>query len=263
MTQAQKIIKFCAIALALFIIFSIITGIFSLMVNISYSFVSEEVGDFTTTTYDNVLNLNIDLPDTKLTIKKGEEFKIETNSKDIIINKENDTLKLKNKKKYIFSKKLESKTIIYIPNELDKVSLKLGAGNIDINSLSVKELDFEIGAGKVNIENLNVSNNISLDTGAGEVNISAETLNNLDLDMGVGKVTINAKLTGSTDIDAGVGELNINILEKLENYKLKIDKGIGTIRINNEEVSSNTFGSGINLIEIDGGVGSINIKSED
>ena len=63
MTQAQKIIKFCAIALALFIIFSIITGIFSLMVNISYSFVSEEVGDFTTTTYDNVLNLNIDLPD--------------------------------------------------------------------------------------------------------------------------------------------------------------------------------------------------------
>ena len=81
--------------------------------------------------------------------------------------------------------------------------------------------------------------------------------------MGVGKVTINAKLTGSTDIDAGVGELNINISEKLENYKLKIDKGIGIIRINNEEVSSNTFGSGINLIEIDGGVGSINIKSED
>ena len=54
---------------------------------------------------------------------------------------------------------------------------------------------------------------------------------------------------------------NINLLDKIENYKIKIEKGLGTVKINNDSVKNGIYGEGTNSIEIDGGVGSINIKS--
>lgn len=66
------------------------------------------------------------------------------------------------------------------------------------------------------------------------------------------------------DIDAGVGSLKLNINGKKEDYKIKVSKGIGAIRINGDEVSNDsTTGNGENYIEIDGGIGDIRINIQD
>ena len=78
--------------------------------------------------------------------------------------------------------------------------------------------------------------------------------------MGVGNLIINSTLTGNNMIDAGVGKLDINLQNKKENYTFKVSKGIGSIKLNNDEIKDNeTVGNGINIIDINGGIGSINI----
>ena len=67
-------------------------------------------------------------------------------------------------------------------------------------------------------------------------------------------------VTGKNKIDIGVGSFYLNVLDNISNYKLKLNKGIGTIKVNDEEIKNDTtIGAGDNIINISGGVGSINI----
>ena len=65
-------------------------------------------------------------------------------------------------------------------------------------------------------------------------------------------------------INAGIGNLELNIQGNKENYTIKADKGIGSIKIDGKEmVDDVTYGDGENNIKIDGGIGSINVDFKD
>ena len=108
------------------------------------------------------------------------------------------------------------------------------------------------------------SYNTSIDSGAGKVEIKAGNIGNLDFDIATGKVDITAFISGNSKIDSGIGQLNLNLLGKSNDYRIMINKGIGSIKLNNSELSDNsTIGNGVNHIDIDGGIGNINIKIAD
>jgi len=101
----------------------------------------------------------------------------------------------------------------------------------------------------------------SIDTGAGKLSIKDGIINDLDLDVGVGESAITAKLTGDSDISSGVGKLTINVLGSSNDYKVLVDKGIGSFKIDGSDVSDDTvFGNGYNKIDVDSGVGSVSIN---
>ena len=266
MSQAQKIIKYIAIAFAVFLIFSIASGIMYGLV----SFVSifdtndkslENLEELKIT--NNILVLDVEVGSANVVIKQGDALKVETNNKNISIKENNNSLLITEKKHNWFNKSNDSELIIYVPNDyiFDDVSIETGAGKIDINHLSTKILDFDLGAGAVTIDNLIVINESTIEGGAGKISIFNGSINNLGLDMGVGEVSITSKLTGNNKINAGVGKMNLNLLGN--DYKIKVDKGIGSTTINNEKVTdSSYYGEGTNIIDIDGGVGSINISYE-
>ena len=142
-----------------------------------------------------------------------------------------------------------------------KVSMNNGAGKVDLESINTKRLYLDLGAGKVTINNLEVGEEARIDTGAGKTVINNATINDLNLNLGVGTVTLNSKLTGNNEIDAGLGSLEINLLGNSNDYKIKVDKGIGSCKIDGNSISDNTFyGDGENIIIIDGGVGNINVN---
>lgn len=88
-------------------------------------------------------------------------------------------------------------------------------------------------------------------------------LHNLDLNMGVGSTAFSGVLLGNNKITAGVGEVKLDLENKIEDYQMKISKGMGSIKVNQEEIKENTiYGTGENKIDIDGGVGSIKITSQ-
>ena len=94
----------------------------------------------------------------------------------------------------------------------------------------------------------------------GKVSILSGNINELNLDMGVGKFEVTSVITGNSKINAGIGNLELNIQDNKENYTIKADKGIGSIKIDGKEVADDvTYGDGENTIKIDGGIGEIKI----
>lgn len=262
MSSAQRIIKYFAIALACLIIAVIITGITSLCL----VFGKKDNKDILTDDMieliklNEVKTLNIDIKSSSLSIEVGDEFKVLTNNKYIEYKDVNGEVKIKEKESNWFNSE-DSKVIVYIPNTLDKIDLSAGAGVIEINELNTQILDFELGAGKVVIDNLNVTNRASIDSGAGDVSIINSSINNLDIDLGVGKFSYQGSILGVSEVDHGIGEANIDLVGIKDDYQIKIDKGVGSVVVDNVTINNDTtIGNGSNKIELDCGVGSITIN---
>ena len=61
-------------------------------------------------------------------------------------------------------------------------------------------------------------------------------------------------------MDLGVGESNITLIGRKEDYKLDLEKGLGNISIDGVNVSDyGSSGNGTNKVEINGGIGAINV----
>lgn len=264
MKLTQKCIKYLAIALAFSIIISIFVSLFSIF-GIFDS--NDKDGNINTNNdysniydYKEIKDLEIELNKADLIIKEGNELKIETDSNRIKINKRNHKIYIKERGLLASS---NSEVVIYIPTDhiFNEVDIDTGIGKLELNDLSTNELSLELGAGKVNINNILVYNETDIDGGAGEVIIKNSNLTNLDLDIGIGKFDIEAELAGKNEIDSGVGEVNIFLTNGIVNYTIIAEKGIGKINLNGNIIENNVrYGSGKTLLEINGGIGNINIE---
>lgn len=268
MSSVQKVIKYFAIAFAVFLIFNIVSGVIIGINALSNIFASDskhtnKVSEFKINNDYKVLD--IEVASVNIVIKEGSKLKVETDSSEVRIKEVGNKLLVVESEKGLFKKKSNEEVIVYIPDDyiFDEVSMETGAGRVDIDSLNTKELELELGAGKVVFDKLNVSYESSIDSGAGEVIINNGNVNNLDLDIGIGKVELNLSITGNSEIDAGVGEVDLNLLNSSDDYKIRVNKGIGSIKIAGDEMSDGSYyGDGNNIINIDGGVGNINIDFE-
>lgn len=270
MTQAQKIIKYLATALAV----ALIVAIISVILSGSY-FLFKTVGlihtDKNIITDDlkvisnevvEIRELDVDLAFTNLEIKHSDVFKVETNNSKITFRNSNGIIKVKEGKYNWFNNANNSNLVIYLPeNYLSEVKIDGGAGKINIDKLNAELFDLELGAGDVYIKNLTVTDNAKIEGGAGKVELKYAEVNNLKADLGVGEFNFNGKLTGRSKIDSGVGAINIDLTDSLDNYLVEVDKGIGNVTINGEKaLTSKVYGNGDNYLDIDGGVGEIKIN---
>lgn len=270
MTTAQKIIKYLAIAFAMFLVFTIISsilggiyglaGVLGLKKNTNTENVeigtkqSEQIQELTT-------YLDIDINYSNLTIKTGEDFVVQSSNNDIEYAQEGNKFKVKEKGYIKFSETAIGDVVIYIPKELvfETVDIDTGAGTVDIETLRTDNLILNLGAGETTIKNI-ISNKTKIDTGAGKLRIKSGNINDLDFDMGVGETDITAKLTGTNKIDTGIGNLKLQLLGDKQDYKFNISKGIGEVKIEDKSIMEDqTIGDGKNNIIISGGVGQIKV----
>lgn len=266
MSSLQKIIKYMATSFALFLAFSIISGIVYGISSLENLFdnndneITRKLKDLKINTNASVLN--IDVSSANLKIKEGNSLKAETNNKYIKIKQEKNRLSIIEKENHLFSNNKNKELIIYIPSDFvfDYVDITTGASKVNVDKISTEKLDLELGAGKVDINQLIVLDNTEIEGGAGKITIKDGDIHNLDLEMGIGSLSLTSKLTGNSHIDAGVGKINLNLLGTLDDYKISIDKGIGSATLAGNNMNNDTlYGTGNNIIEIDGGIGSINI----
>lgn len=265
MNKFQKVIKVFAICLAVFIIGNICMLIFSgiaLITGFDASSNSEKLKEFNKT-YQNIEIIDIDIASSNIEIKSGNEFKIEADTKNELTCKEvNGKLKVEEDNNWFINSNLSGNIVIYIPEGiiLRELDLDTGAGEIKVENIKAEKFDLDQGAGLLKIINSKFDK-IDIDGGAGKIEVDSSELNNLDLDCGAGKVEIESKITGNSKISAGVGEINLSLIGNKEDYQITAEKGIGSIRIENQECSSNTvYGTGDNKIKIEGGIGSIIIE---
>ena len=263
MKSSTQLIKYIAISLAIALTIGIVLFVVTTITQFGNAFIKTETNE----KYDeiktntNISILDIDVKAVNVFIKKGEKLKIETNNKYIQIEEKDNKTFIVEKKHNIF-KHDDSDLIIYIPEDLtfDVIALESGAGKVSIETLKTKKLDFDLGAGKVEIVDLTVLTSAEINGGAGAIEINNSFINDLELELGVGKLELTSKLTGYNQINCGIGESNINLIGSQTDYKIKIDKGIGSAKIENDSIKDNTYqGNGDNIIDIDGGIGKIKI----
>lgn len=282
MSSFQKTIKYSAIAFAIVLAIGIITSIVSVTIGL-FSFVTGNVGlgmgnsnveKFNRSyLYDNVRSLDIDISAGSLEILNGEDFQIEANdiTKDYNIDiSRNGTLRIREKNRGLrflwfdlnFNNRITTEIKVYIPEDykLNTTTIDAGAGDIYIQELNTEKFRINAGAGKIDGYNI-ITNNVSIDGGVGNINMENVIFNDMDLDSGVGKVFLEGVFKGDNEIDCGVGDLDMEIIGDVDDYAIKIDNGLGQVRLNGERISREyrKNNNSTDSLDIDGGVGSIDI----
>ncbi|MBS7360445.1 MAG: DUF4097 family beta strand repeat protein [Oscillospiraceae bacterium] len=267
MTSLQKAIKYLAMALAIFLSVTIIGGIFTALAGVSFIFSHKEenpAGDMKAYAVDGeISSLYLSLSSARFIVETGKDFSLESNHKYITVKSDNGKLRIDETKDDITSFSDVATIKLTIPKGFvfDDVTIETGAGEVKIDELSADILNFTFGAGEVEIKNLTANSRSKIDGGAGEVTIDGGLLRNLDIDMGVGELTLKSRLEGDSSIDYGVGETNLTLLGSREDYRIEIDKGLGEAKLEDENMNDDSvYGAGINHIDIDGGVGELNIE---
>ena len=273
MTTLQKVIKYLALAFAIFLTVSIVGGILSAVGLLGSLFSDDDAewGDVigetkNYTVSSEISDLNIQINAADFYIKEGNSFSVESNLKNLEVDEKNGCLTLKDltKIKLNGSNAYENAVLtIYVPvgTVFDNVNIKTGAGRFTVDSLSAATIGFELGAGDVTISKLIAEKSANIEGGAGRITISDGAIKNLDLEMGLGQLNLTAALTGDCNLDSGVGEMNVTLLGSKDDYELDIEKGIGNITVDGKNVTDfGSSGNGANEVDIHGGVGAINVR---
>ena len=276
MTTLQKVIKYLALAFAIFLTVSIVGGILSAVGLLGSLFSDDDAewGDVigetkTYTVSSEISDLNIQINAADFYIKEGNGFSVESNLKNLEVDEKNGCLTLKDltKIKLNGSNAYENAVLtIWVPvgTVFDNVNIKTGAGRFTVDSLSAATIGFELGAGDVTISKLIAEKSANIEGGAGRITISNGAIKDLALKMGMGQLNLTAALTGDSELELGVGESNITLLGSKDDYELDIEKGIGNITVDGKNVTDyGSSGNGANEVDIHGGVGAINVRFED
>ena len=228
MNSAQKIIKYLAMAFAIFLIVSIFSGIVYGVLGIATA--GKLIGDNSTVDTKcqengEKLCLEIALSISNLEIKKGDKLSVETKNEKVEVSQDDHRLVITEKGRHLFESYNDREVIVYIPEgtEFEKAGISGGVGNIYIENLQAKDLEMALGIGKTEVSNLEVK---------------------------------NAK------ISTGIGEVSVRLSSKLDAYTIKPEKGIGDVVLNGKSIPDHSVnGNGESKIEIDGGIGAIKITT--
>lgn len=280
MNSLQRTVKVIATGFAWFLAIVIIVGIVS--AGIAVINVLSNKGDNRSETFyfqeykDDIKKIQVENGIYNLEVMEGDEFLVEFKNVN-----ENTTTKVKDDTLHVeqtgsifntsiinlnflgIGENKSGKIIIQVPKgfQFEEFKLDAGMGNITLNGIIAST--FKVNGGVGNIQcNYITSDKVSIDCGAGNLSLDDVYFKNTDINGGVGNIDLFGVLKGNMKIDCGIGNILLNIDGYEEDYKLKIDQGIGRVKVNGEKVSSeyiNNENSNNYFIDIDGGIGNVDI----
>lgn len=267
MTETQKIIKYFAMALAIFLIVGIVGGILASLSFASYVFTDKETvvaSNLADYSVKDVDRLYIDLQAADLEIKSGSDFSLQSNHEYLKVDESSDSLRIEEiRRPYRFNDKAY-KIVLTVPQSktFDSVVIETGAGKLTLDGFFTKALKLTLGAGAVNLNNITVTDNTDFEGGAGEITITDCTFADLDMKIGVGACSLTATLLGDSEIDCGVGEADFKLIRTPQiDYSVKVEKALGDVTVDGRKIKNEeTIGFGENEIEIQCGVGEVDIE---
>lgn len=276
MNTAQKIIKGFAIGLAIFIMVSIAGVVLSAVGTLGLiadgfngggtefrvvsgrEVVSEQEAQ-------EVKRLDVSVKATRVWVKLADAgVSYQTNNEYIDVWEEDGTMHVVERSHGVFGFGGTGELTIYLSDtvELDEIKFEVGAGTLTAENLTAKRIELELGAGKTEIGNLYASEKLELDGGAGLLQVKNGKAQNAEIEIGAGKADLKLELVGKSQVDSGVGKLDLVLIGSETDYRLEIDKGIGSVSYNGRNLADGAReGSGANSVEIESGVGAVEIKT--
>ena len=209
-------------------------------------------------------SLDIQIGAADFIIEHGDRFSVESNLNYLSVSERNGVLAIieEDHNQIGITDYTDAVLKLYIPNDIvfESVEITTGAAKLTADSLSANYLELELGAGKVQFGCLNTYANADIEGGTGEITIANGMLNNLILEVGVGELDLTAALLGKSKLSFGVGKSNLTLIGSKDMYKIDIENGLGSITVDGKTVTNfGSSGNGQNYIEVEGGVGTVDI----
>lgn len=266
MTAFQKAIKYLAMAFAVFLTVSILGGLLSATSLLGVFHATDAVLEENKVyqVQPGIRSLDIRINAADVTIRQAEGFSVESNLKYLSVAENDGALVIKEEKKYAATY-TDAVLTLCVPagTEFEKVNITTGAAKLTADTLSAKSLKLQLGAGDVSIGNLNAWTEADIEGGAGRITVAGGILNDLDLEMGAGELNLTAALLGDSDLALGVGESNLTLIGSKEEYRVDIEKGLGSVTVDGKAVSGFRSTTGDNRVEIEGGIGAIHLRFQE
>ncbi|MDI9510360.1 MAG: DUF4097 domain-containing protein [Clostridiales bacterium] len=272
MNTFQKIIKYVAMSFAIILTLIILTGIVGVVSSLaSFSNDWEEDGVDFSRVFMDIESLDLRNSVGKLRVKLGSDFRVEaTNvSKRFRAEEKDGTLFIEESysKGFLWFNigKPNKNAIItvYVPADFMAKSIKIdgGVGEVNLEDLTTDYLYINAGVGNLHGRNL-YAKKVDIDGGVGDTRFEDVDFTDVNFDGGVGNASIEGSMYGNLEFDCGVGSTYVKVDGARKDYLLRIDGGLGRIRVNGHKVSGkyNDYYEADNTIIIDGGVGNVDIE---
>lgn len=266
MNATQKAIKYLAIALAVLLIVSIVNGIVGILRAFDYFFSNDtDTKDATVYTVSSAIHtVEMEIGGAEVRIEQGDSFSVVSNLKGLTVKENRGVLTVKEKK---LAAKISHGAFVtlYLPADtvLEHTDITTGAGSLTVEHLKTETLRWVLGAGMAEADCLTVTRSAEIHGGAGKITVLDGSIHHLDLEMGIGQLNLRAALPGEAELSLGIGESNITVIGEKDDYRLDIEKGLGEITLDGVSVGNvEKYGDGDDRIEIQGGIGSVNLSFE-
>lgn len=216
-------------------------------------------------TYDiasDIRSLNIEVNAADFTIEQGDEFSVESNLRYLTVSDNGGVLKIKDETKISLGY-ANAVLKLYVPagTVFEDAKINTGAGRLTAEKINANTLELKTGAGKVEFASIEATEKIDIKGGAGSIEIKDGTLNNLNLDLGVGNLDMTAELRGENNLKFGVGHSGLTLKGDKDDYRFDVETGIGKVSIDGRDAFSfANSGNGENSVKIKGGVGATDIN---
>ena len=272
MNTFQKVIKYAAIGFAIFLTVTILSGIIGVFSGVVYIFSGEEVSTVEySKDFNNVERLNINHKVGKLNVRPGSGFKVEASNVSDRFRAEvvNGTLIIDEPdfmRRFLWfnfgTSREKSVITVYVPEDFNakRIEIDSGAGNVSLENLTTDYLKINAGVGEIYGKNLTAMR-VDADGGVGEMKLLDVNFTDVDFSSGVGSIDIEGMIFGKADFECGIGSVRISLKGARDDYALKVNAGLGNVRINGDKVSGDYRDNfkADNTISIEGGIGDVNI----
>lgn len=199
-------------------------------------------------------------------------------SRSIKCGLDGSTLKIRDKSdKKIFRMKHginDASLVIRLPKgcSFDKADLEFGAADVKLRTpIQADKVEIIIGAGMLEgdfSDTLVEADELILDVGAGEMNISGLKARKLDAECGVGLLTMKDVSMEKCELECGIGKLQMNVDGRQEDFDYEIDCGIGNVVLGDSSytglgTSKNIDNNADRKMDIDCGIGQVVVSFQE
>lgn len=283
MNGVQKVIKYCAMAFAIFLAVTILGTIVSVVMGVTTGIAGvnflmegekERIGLSEEYSLEEARELGITdiLVDcnAEIVIKPGTVLAIEAENvtEDYKIRQINGKFSIEQNRPQIkigfwFDDTSErEKVTVTVPAELvtEQVEILSGSGAVSVNEIKTEAFTVDSGSGRVTVEAV-TAGRLYVDSGSGKVTLSGAKASETELYTGSGGVTVEDSDLGRLILDTGSGAVR---MENVAATAAKVDTGSGAVSFEGVLTGTCEFetGSGALTIRLDGREEDYRVKAE-
>ena len=151
---------------------------------------------------------------------------------------EENTLHVKTIAKAVVNSDQDASIVIQIPagfgfGELD---MEIGAGTMNLGSVTAREIDLEVGAGQI-IADAVQADSLHVNVAAGDARVNSLQVKEFDAEVGMGNLYASGCVSGHGNLECDMGNITLELSGVSTAFDYNIECGLGKIKIGEETYS--------------------------